>query len=425
MDDGAKRQRVAVIGAGISGMGAAYFLSEDRDVTLFDSRPRLGGHARTKWVGETPVDTGFIVFNRPNYPNLVSLFEELDVPVVESDMSFGASFNQGRLQFGLKTLNAVFAQRRNALSPSYLRMIRDILKFNKSALAASSEAGLTVEGLLDRLGTGPFFRDKYLLPLTGAIWSTPLDRILDFPAHALLRFMQNHALLSTSGQHQWYTVEGGSIQYVDRVQAELKRRGVQIRLSAPVESVSRTSGGVVLRTPGAEPETFDDIIFATHSDDTLRMITDASDHEATCLGDFGYQPNEVVLHTDASIMPSMRKVWASWTYVETARDPEAIDLTYWMNSLQPLPAGQDIFVTLNSQQPIREELVHDTTTLRHPVYDLPALAAQEKIAARNGERRTWFCGAWMKNGFHEDGLSSAVDVVQAMRTRDSQVLAAE
>ncbi len=425
MKDGFERRRVAVIGGGISGLGAAYFLSQDHDVTLFEGRSRLGGHARTKWVGETAVDTGFIVFNRPNYPHLVSLFEDLNVPVVDSDMSFGASFDRGRLQFGLKTLNAVFAQRRNALSPAYIRMIRDILKFNKSALGASDEAGLTVEGLLDKLGTGPFFRDKYLLPLTGAIWSTPLDRILDFPAHALLRFMQNHALLSTSGQHQWYTVQGGSIQYVDRLQAELTRRDVQIRLSVPVKGVTRTPSGGIVRTKGAEPEPFDDIVFATHSDDTLRLLDDPTDHETACLGDFGYQPNEVVLHTDTSIMPSMRKVWSSWTYVETARDPEAIDLTYWMNSLQPLPAEQDIFVTLNSQQPIREDLIHDVTTLRHPVYDLPALSAQEKIASRNGEKRTWFCGAWMKNGFHEDGLSSAIDVVQAMRARSSQALAAE
>ncbi|MFQ6546723.1 NAD(P)/FAD-dependent oxidoreductase [Aestuariibius sp. 2305UL40-4] len=420
-----KRGRVAVIGGGISGMGAAHFLGADREVVLFEGRQRLGGHARTKVVDETAVDTGFIVFNYPNYPHLAALFDHFGVPIAESDMSFGASFEGGRLQFGLKDVGAVFAQKKNAFDPRFWRMIRDILRFNRNALAASADAELTIRNLLQKLRTGDYFRDRYLLPLTGAIWSTPLDKILDFPAHAMLRFMENHALLATSGQHQWYTVKGGSVEYVRRLETELTRQGVDLRIAAPVQAVKRETGGVLVKAQGAEWEQFDDVVFAVHSDDALRMIEDPSEHEQASLGDIRYQPNHVVLHSDASVMPGLKKVWSSWTYVETSRSDESIDLTYWMNSLQPLPKERDFFVTLNSQQPIREELTHDETILRHPVYDLPALAAQGRIAERNGEKRTWFCGAWMKNGFHEDGLSSAIDVVEAIRAREAAAVAAE
>lgn len=413
-------RRIAVIGGGISGMAAAHFLAADNAVVLFESEGRLGGHARTVIAGrrgDQPVDTGFIVYNRQNYPHLVRLFEQLDVPVTESDMSFGASIGGGRLEYALASLDAMFAQRRNLLSPAFLRMCRDILHFNKTA-ADVAKPGMTIGALLQALGTGPYFRDYYILPLSGAIWSTPTAGILDFPADAMIRFFQNHALMQVSGQHQWYTVKGGSTQYVRRLNADLLRQGVEVRLSAPIAGIRREGNGVHIRAVGAEWELFDEVVLATHSDDSLALLSDASAAERAALGAVRYQPNQAVLHADTSLMPKLEKCWASWVYAEPAgAAPDRIDLTYWMNSLQPIPKDDPLFVTLNSNRPIREDLIYDQVTFRHPVYDLAALAAQEQVRAMNGTRNTWFCGAWMRNGFHEDGIASAVDVIDAMRAR--------
>ena len=425
---GAAPRRIAVIGGGISGMAAAHLLANDNAVVLFEAEARLGGHARTVMAGkrgDQPVDTGFIVYNRVNYPHLVALFEKLGVPVVESSMTFGASIAGGKLEYGLRSLDALFAQRKRIVDPRFLGMLRDIMRFNARAEAASQAPGLTVGDLLKSLGTGAWFRDYYILPLSGAIWSTPSQGILDFPAQALIRFMKNHALLSLSGQHQWYTVKGGSIEYVRRLQSALVHEGVDLRLGAPVAGVKRAEGGAMVRCHGGEWEPFDEVVFATHSDDALRLLADPSPDEARLLGAVKYQPNEAVLHADASLMPKHKSVWSSWVYTEPAGPkPERIDLTYWMNSLQPIPHDDPLFVTLNSNRPINEKLIHDVVTFRHPVYDLPALAAQGAIRAMNGNNATWFCGAWMKNGFHEDGFASAVDVVDAMRARASDALAA-
>ena len=420
-------RRIAVIGGGISGMAAAHLLGAEHAVVLFEADRRLGGHARTVIAGkrgDQPVDTGFIVFNRVNYPHLVRLFEKLDVPVTESDMSFGASIRGGWLEYGLKSLDSLFAQRKNMASPRFLRMCRDIVHFNKSA-EATVAPGMTIGALLDRLGTSTWFRDYYILPFSAAIWSTPSRSILDFPAEALVRFFKNHALLSPNGQHQWYTVQGGSIEYVRRLQSALVSQGVDLRLGAKVAGVRREANGVLIRAAGGEWELFDDVVMATHSDDSLAMLSDATLAEQSALGAVLYQPNEAILHADASVMPRSRKVWSSWVYAEPAEArTDKIDLTYWMNSLQPIPHDDPLFVTLNSNRPIREELIHDTVTFRHPVYDLGALAAQQRIRAMNGTANTWFCGAWMKNGFHEDGFASAVDVVEGIRTLATARLAA-
>ncbi|MEM8577604.1 MAG: FAD-dependent oxidoreductase [Pseudomonadota bacterium] len=412
------RKTIAVIGAGISGMGAAWLLAQHHDVTLYEAEDRLGGHARTRLAGpnKAPVDTGFIVFNYANYPRLAEMFGALDVPVTNSNMSFGASIDGGRLEYALSSLDTLFAQRRRALDPRYVRMIRDILRFNRDGLeVARANPDLTIGVFLDKMGTGPWFRDYYLLPFSGAIWSTPKEAIMDFPAHAMMQFFDNHALLNTTGQHQWYTVDGGSIEYVTRLEADMLARGVDIRLKAPVQSVSRTPGGALVKTWGAPEAAFDEVIFATHSDDTLSMLADPRPEERAVLGAVAYQPNDVVLHSDTAIMPKRRKVWSSWNYTEDRNAlSDRIDLTYWMNSLQPLPKGEEFFVTLNSKRTIREDLMWDQVTLRHPVYDLAALEAQKAAAAMNGRDNTWFCGAWMKNGFHEDGLSSAHDVVDRL-----------
>ena len=425
---GTTARRIAVIGGGISGMGAAHFLSKRQNVVLFEAETRLGGHARTVMAGKNgdqPVDTGFIVFNRVNYPHLVQLFQDLDVPVTESDMSFGVSACAQRMEYGLASVDAVFAQRRNLVHPKFLRMIRDILTFNKGAEAAVKPR-MTIGDLIQTMGLGDWFTRYYLTPFSGAIWSTPKLGILDFPAEAMLKFFRNHGILDWNENHQWYTVEGGSIQYVSRLQRSLDARGVDIRLDAVTTGVRRTAFGVEVRTEGGEWESFDDVVFATHSDQTLSLLSDASGVERTALSAIRYQPNRAVLHRDEAMMPKRRKVWSSWTHVENdGGEEDPIALTYWMNKLQPIPEDDPLFVTLNDTGRIRDEMIFDEATFHHPVFDMAALAAQDTIRAINGQNRTWFCGAWMKNGFHEDGLSSAYDVAQLIEAEATMKLAAE
>jgi len=421
-------KRIAVIGAGISGLAAAHLLSDRHHVVLYEAEGRLGGHARTVLAGrngDQPVDTGFIVFNNTNYPNLLRLFQELDVPLAPSNMTFGASFQGGRFEYAFNNVDAIFATRRNIADLRFLRMIRDILRFNKHAVSVAQDPAMTIGGLIEKLRLGPWFRDRYLLPFSGAIWSTPAQDILDFPAQALVKFFENHALLGYTGQHQWYTVRGGSIEYVRRLETHLRARGVTIRLASPIAAIRRTEAGAEVRAVGGEWEIFDEVVMATHSDISLAMLSDASPEERAALGAVRYQPNEAVLHADTSMMPKRRKCWASWNYTEDAtKTSPKIDLTYWMNSLQPIPHDDPLFVTLNTTRNIREELIHDTVTFHHPVYDLGALNGQVMVRAMNGTNRTWFCGAWMRSGFHEDGFASAVDVIEAMRRREADLVEA-
>ena len=422
-------RKIAVVGAGIAGMGAAFRLSADHHVTLFESGARLGGHARTVMAGkrgDQPVDTGFIVFNYANYPYLAALFDELNVPVVKSNMSFGASIDGGRLEYALTSLNAIFAQRRNLVNPKFLRMLRDVVRFNRIAVEIAEDKSLTIGDFLEELGSGEYFRDYYLLPLSGAIWSTPTEKIMDFPAHAMIQFFENHALLHHTGQHQWFTVEGGSQSYVSRLEAAMASRGVNIRLNASVEGIRRIGLGAEVKIHAGEWEHFDEIVMATHSDDTLSMLTDPSAEESRALGAIRYQPNDIVLHADEAIMPKRRATWASWVYTEDSNaKSDRIDLTYWMNSLQPIPMDDPHFVTLNTKREIRQDKIYDQVTLRHPVYNLAALAGQDELRRINGTQNTWFCGAWMRHGFHEDGLASAMDVVAGIRDATVMPLAAE
>lgn len=419
-------KKIAVIGAGISGMAASYHLSTDHHVTLIEAEGRLGGHARTVVAGKNgdqPVDTGFIVFNHVNYPNLVRLFEELDVPTALSDMSFAASIDGGRIEYGLRSVRAVFAQPSNLVRPGFLRMLRDLMRFNSEASSLATDSSVTLGQLMDQMNLGPWFRDYYLTPVSGAIWSTPKEEIMDFPAQALVRFFRNHHLLSATGQHQWHTVQGGSIEYVTRLEQAMRLRGVDIRLGRGVEAVKRDVTGVQVKQHG-DWEAFDEVIFATHSDDTLAMLADPTAEEQAALSAVRYQSNQMVLHADARAMPKRRATWSSWNYTERPGFTGGpIDLTYWMNCLQPIPESDPMFVTLNSRGPIDDKLIYDTATFRHPVYDLPAFAAQKAIGAMNGDNATWFCGAWMKNGFHEDGYGSAMDVVEGLRARDWSIAA--
>lgn len=410
-------QRIAVIGGGIAGLATARLLAPHHHVTLYEAAPRLGGHARTVLAGlrgDQPVDTGFIVFNYANYPHLTALFRDLDVPVEKSDMSFGVSLRGGRLEYALRTGNALFGQRRNLLDPGFHAMLRDILRFNARA-EGEARAGETIAGLIGRMGLGRRFRDDYLFPVCGAIWSTPAQGIGAFPAEALLRFLRNHALMSRSGQHQWWTVTGGSIAYVARLQAALVAAGVDLRPGTPVMAVSRDAGGVTLRAERAEGVRFDQVVFATHADQALALLADAVPAERAALGAVRFQPNRAVLHRDPAVMPRQRRCWSAWVYRDGAAAAQGgVGISYWMNRLQNIPDSDPLFVTLNPGPGIDPRAVYDETTFRHPVFDAGALAAQGRIAAMQGERRTWFAGAWLRNGFHEDGFATALRVARRL-----------
>ena len=411
-------QRVAIIGGGISGLAAAYLLSPHHAVTLFEAAPKLGGHARTVLAGrngDQPVDTGFIVFNYANYPHLTRMFQELDVPVARSDMSFGASINNGKIEYGLKDLRALTAQKRNLLRPGFARMMRDILRFNAKAEGLVSDDSATIGELMDELALGAWFQQYYLMPLCGAIWSTPPSEIRSFPARALVQFFRNHALLSTSGQHQWWTVDGGSVEYVRRLEHYLRGRGVAIRTSSAVQSVSRNDHQCEVNVGDGQSETFDQVIFACHSDQALRLLAQPTVQEHAALSAIRFQDNQMVLHRDANQMPKRRSVWSSWVYKANTTKPEtAIGVTYWMNRLQNIPEHDPVFVSLNPSETIPDHLIYDQKTFRHPVFDAAALAALKQLTEIQGQNNTWFAGAYTRHGFHEDGFASAVRIARLM-----------
>ena len=425
----ADKRRIAIIGGGVSGLGAAYALRTSENVVLFESGTKLGGHARTVLAGKNgnmPVDTGFLVYNNVNYPRLTELFDELEVPTIPSDMSFGASIDGGWLEYGILAPKAIIAQKRNIFRPKFLGMMRDILRFNKLANNNVIDPNVTIGSLIKNWGLGDWFRDYYLTPFTGAIWSTPITKILDFPALPMIKFMKNHALLGTGGQHNWRTVNGGSYEYVHRVENTLREVGVEIRLSAAVTSVRRVDSGVEVKAVGGVYEYFDEVIFATHSDTTLELLSDPTEIEQSSLNSIKYQSNTMVLHADTSIMPKRKAAWASWVYTEEKnRKSDHIDLTYWINRLQSLPEDDPCFVTLNTKRPIKPHLIYDEYVFNHPVFDLAALQGEQILSDSNGANSTWFCGAWMRNGFHEDGLATGMEVARRILDQSASMIAAE
>lgn len=416
-------RRIAVVGAGISGLGAAHMLSDRHSVVLFEAEKRLGGHARTVVAGkrgDQPVDTGFIVFNYANYPHLTRMFQDLDVPVVRSDMTFGATINGGQIEYGLRDVSALTAQRRNLLRPGFARMVRDILRFNARAEAFAKDDAVTIGELMEGLRLGDWFQRFYLMPLCGAIWSTPPSQIRAFPARALLQFFRNHALLSTSGQHQWWTVDGGSREYVRRLEHHLRGRGVAIRTKTPVQSVTRDGTQSTVHTAADPKEPFDQVIFACHSDQALRLLSQPTAQERAALSAIRFQDNQVILHRDIAQMPRRKSVWSSWVYkADTNRPEPAMGVTYWMNRLQNIPEQDPLFVSLNPSDPVPEHQIYDQVTFRHPVFDGPALAAQRALSELQGQNGTWFAGAYTRHGFHEDGFASAVRIVRFLERQNT------
>ncbi|WP_405051516.1 NAD(P)/FAD-dependent oxidoreductase [Silvimonas sp.] len=409
------RQRIAVIGAGISGLASAWLLARDHAVTVFEAGHYAGGHTNTVDVtlnGVThPVDTGFLVFNDRTYPNLIALFEQLGVRSQPSDMSFGVSLDGGRLEWAGSNLDTVFAQRKNLVSPRFLGMLRDILRFNRESarnLEVTRANGISLEQLLVQGGYGTAFRDDYLLPMAAAIWSSATDDILKFPAATFLQFCINHGLLQIENRPQWRSVMGGGREYVRKLCEAL----ADLRLRTPVLEVVRSADSVKVRFRHGD-EFFDAVVFATHAPTTLQLLSDgASAGERALLSAVRYQPNVALLHTDTSLLPKRQKVWSAWNYLGGAsvNGHRPVCVSYLLNQLQPLPFTDPVIVTLNPiSEPAPDKLLA-RFEYEHPLLDQNAVTAQTLLPQLQGENRTWFAGAWTGYGFHEDGLKSALRV---------------
>lgn len=422
---------VAVIGSGIAGLSAAWQLAEPqagRRVTLFEAGAHFGGHAHTVDLSlegvSHGVDTGFLVFNHQTYPLLTALLAQLGVETAAAEMSLSVQCTDPDGQPGLEwsgtSLSTVFAQRRNLLRPRFWRMLADIMRFNRLATAlaqrpASEQLQGCVADFLDTYRFGTAFREDYLLPMIGSIWSCPTDQMLRFPLATLLRFCHNHGLLQITQRPQWYTVRGGSRQYVRRMLARLQDSpDHEARLHAPVLGVRRLEHGVLLQTAHGS-EVFDAVVMACHSDQALALLgADATPQETALLGAIRYQPNLAVLHTDTHVLPQRTSAWAAWNHeraagAEAHAQSDRVCLHYWINRLQPLPWQQPVIVSLNPVRAIDESKVHRRIEYAHPVFDLAAMEAQAAMHTLQGQQRTWFCGAWTGYGFHEDGLRSGLE----------------
>jgi predicted NAD/FAD-binding protein len=422
--------KIAIIGSGISGLAAAHKLRGQAAVTLFEAGDYFGGHTHTVDVSlPTPqgershgVDTGFLVFNERTYPGLIALLAELDVATAASDMSFSVQVPgalDGRtLEWSGASLATVFAQRANLLNPRFFGMLADLLRFNRLAtrMAEAGDDAAQLQPLGDFLRQhrfGDAFRDWYLLPMLGCIWSSPTDQMLRFPVATLIRFCHNHGLLQVSDRPQWRTVVGGAQRYVAKIVASIADK----RLRTPVRRIERQASGVRVLTDGGD-EVFDRVVLATHSDQALALLADATDPERQVLGAIAYQPNRAVLHTDAGVLPQRRSAWAAWNYERAQAGPtEAaqVCLHYLLNRLQPLPFTQPVLVSLNPVREIAGQHVIGSYHYEHPVFDAAAIRAQKALDPLQGQRHTWFCGAWTGYGFHEDGLNSGLRVAQQLQ----------
>jgi predicted NAD/FAD-binding protein len=408
--------RIAVVGAGISGLACAWLLARRHAVTLFEADSRLGGHTHTVDVslGEVthPVDTGFLVYNDRTYPQLIRMFGHLGVEAHAAEMSFSVRIGAGELEWAGTNLASVFAQRRNLVSPRFLGMLREVVRFNREATRlASSGAPLkgTLGEFLDAGGYGAALRNLYLLPMAACIWSTPSTRINRFPLRTFVEFCHNHGLLAITNRPQWKSVAGGGREYVRRLAAGIP----DVRVATPVRQVRRDDAGVVITTD-AGPERFDEVVLATHTDQALRLLERPTPEERSVLGAIPYQPNRALLHTDARLLPRRPRAWAAWNF-HAPREEESeapVSLSYLINKLQRLPFRQPVIVTLNPSEPPRDESVIAEFSYDHPTFLEGSDEAKRRVPGLQGRHHTWFCGAWTRHGFHEDGLASAVTVAR-------------
>ena len=429
------KPRIAIVGSGISGLSAAHHLLGAADITLFEAGDYFGGHTHTVDVTlPTPsgmqthgVDTGFLVYNERTYPGLIALFEELQVATVKSDMSFSVQVpnknGQGALEWNGANLNTVFAQRSNLFKPSFLNMLRDVIRFNTLATELAErnqdhELAQPLSGFLFSHKFSDAFRDWYLLPMLGCIWSCPTDQMLKFPVATMIRFCHNHGLIQVNNRPQWYTVAGGAHHYVEKILTRIPDK----RLNTPVQRIVRDAHSVSLKTH-AGFERFDQVILASHADQSLAMLAEPSAQERATLGAIRYHPNRAVLHTDTSVMPQKKLAWAAWNYERAAHDSTEstrVCLHYWLNLLQPLPFSQDVIVSLNPVREIDPAHVIGEYDYAHPVFDLPAIQAQANMPQLQDQQHTWFAGAWMGYGFHEDGFKAGRAAAQGLLARLAQ-----
>lgn len=405
--------RIAVVGSGVSGLSAAWLLSARHDVTLFEQTDRLGGHANTVVVdgpqGQIEVDTGFIVYNHQTYPNLVALFDCLGIDSYETEMSFSVSRRAGGLEYAGTSVAALFAQPANIVRPGFWAMLLELRRFYANASRDLPELAvrpLSLGEYLDLRKYGAQFRNDHLLPMAAAIWSAPPATMLDYPAASFIRFYENHGLLKLHARPAWHTVVGGSKVYVQKL---AQRLGGNIRSGNKVVGVARDARGAVVRTADGRAERFDHVVVATHADEALALLRDATDKERRLLGAFRYSNNRAFLHTDSRLMPRRRGVWSSWNYVESG---DGAYVTYWMNRLQRIPAAAPLFVTLNPSRPPEQASVVTVAEYAHPIFDGKAVEAQKHLWSLQGERNTWFCGAYFGSGFHEDGLQAGLAVAE-------------
>lgn len=407
--------KIAVIGSGIAGMGTALALSEVHEVTLIEAADRFGGHANTVEVAGTPVDTGFIVYNNDNYPHLTGLFEHLGVPTKVSDMSFGMSLQNGRTEYACDNIWKIFAQPTNLLRPEFVKGVREILRFHREApidLDAGRLRGVSLGAYLSNSGYGDWLRDCFLLPMGGAIWSTPTVDMFDFPAENFVNFFRNHELLNGNGAgKQWRTVDGGSREYVRRLIGALPL-AVQ---STRVVAVSRQGGRPQVTFEDGSPVIFDQVVLATHAPQAAALLADMDAQERSVLGAFRTAPNRAVLHSDPVLMPKRKRVWSSWNFLsDGGSDLRPAPITYWMNRLQGIDASQPLFVSLNPDEGVALRDVHAEFSYQHPLFTQESFDAQQQMDGIQGRGGIWYAGAWLGYGFHEDGLRSGLRVAAAL-----------
>ena len=419
--------KVAVIGTGVSGLLAARLLADDHDLHVFEANDYAGGHTNTVTIevagSSHAVDTGFMVFNHRTYPNFVKMIKLLGVPEQESDMSFSVRCARSGLEYQGSSLNGLFAQRSNLFRPRFYRMLREILRFNREALRLieQEESLLGLGDFLEQHRFGKDFVDYYLVPMGAAIWSARPQDFREFPAQFIIRFLENHGLLTIRGRPQWKTIAGGAKRYVAALTRPFAER---LRLGCPIQSVSRHQDHVLVCPENQPPERFDAVVMAAHADQTLKMLTDASDAEQAILGSFAYQRNETILHTDVSLLPQRRRAWASWNYLVPPQADQPVVLTYNLNRLQRHQSPETICVTLNDTEAIDPARILRRIEYHHPVYDRAALSAQDRYQEINGQRHTYFCGAYWGYGFHEDGVKSALAVGECFGKRLESCIAA-
>ena len=411
--------KIAIIGAGISGLSCAYFLNRQYDITVFESHQSIGGHTATKTIThkgqDYKIDTGFIVYNDWTYPNFIRLLDELKVASQETDMSFSLRCEKSGLEYSGHTINTLFAQRRNLFKISHWRMLRDILRFNKEAVTDLEleriDPASTLGSYLTARAYSQSFIDNYLVPMASAIWSASTQTVLNFPLVFFIRFFKNHGLLSINHRPQWRVITGGSQSYLAPLIANFKDK---IITSCPVQSVTRNEKGVELEILGQKPQLFDAVIFACHSDQALALLTTPSTQEQQLLSNIPYKNNDVILHTDTRLLPRRRQAWSSWNYLKTDDQATSAVVTYNMNLLQSIAAQDTFCVTLNAYHQIDPEKILGRYQYSHPVFSLASDQAQKEWASINGVNHTWYCGAYWGNGFHEDGVNSALKVSEAL-----------